>query len=281
MTQKIAQYRVYAVKYAHHERQSSANFIGGDTHDVPMPLDYFVWAIVGKQGTYIVDTGFDQAMADKRGRTITHPIDQGLRAIGIEAKSVQDVIVTHMHYDHAGNHALFPNARYHLQEREMAYCTGRCMCHPALNHPFEVEDVSAMVRRVFSGKVVYHDGESTIAPGLSVHRVGGHTDGLQVVRVHTSKGWLVLASDAAHFYANIEQVRPFPIVYNVGHMIDAYAHIYRLADAPGLVIPGHDPEVLNRFPAGAKGLEGWVARLDEDLKSKKLKPKEQKPKLKY
>ena len=77
-------YRVYAIKYAHHERRSSENFIGGDTHDVPMPLDYFVWAVVGESRTFLVDTGFDQAGADKRGRVITRPIEDGLRAIGIE-----------------------------------------------------------------------------------------------------------------------------------------------------------------------------------------------------
>jgi glyoxylase-like metal-dependent hydrolase (beta-lactamase superfamily II) len=262
MNDTIPTYQVFAIKYAHHERLSSANFIGGDSHDVPMPLDYFVWAVVGAGRTFIVDTGFDQAMAARRGRTITRPIEQGLKAIGIDPSTVQDVIVTHMHYDHAGNRSLFPQARYHIQDREMAYCTGRCMCHSALSHPFEADDVAAMVRRVFSGKVVFHDGDSQIMPGLSVHRVGGHTNGLQVVRVRTARGWLVLASDASHLYANIEQSRPFPIVYNVGDMIEGYARIYSLADSPQLVIPGHDPQVLTRFPAAASDQQGWIARLD-------------------
>ena len=255
-------YRVFAVKYARHERLSSANFIGGDSHDVPMPLDYFVWAVIGESRTFIVDTGFDQAMATKRVRQITRPIDQGLKALGVDVDTVQDVIITHMHYDHAGNRDLFPQARYHIQDREMAYCTGRCMCHPALNHPFEPDDVAGMVRRIFKGKVAFHSGDSQIAPGLSVHHMGGHTDGLQVVRVRTRKGWMVLASDATHFYANIEQTRPFPIVYNVGDMIEAYSRIYALADAPQLVIPGHDPEVLKRFPPSSREHEGWIAQLD-------------------
>ena len=266
MTETIDTYRVFAIKYAHHERLSSANFIGGDSHDVPMPLDYFVWAIVGAGRTFIVDTGFDPAMAAKRGRRITNTVDRGLRAIGIEPDSVEDVIVTHMHYDHAGNHALFPRARYHIQDREMAYCTGRCMCHTALNHPFEADDVSAMVQRLFKGQVVFHDGDSKLTSGLSVHLVGGHTNGLQVVRVHTERGWLVLASDAAHLYANIEQSRPFPIVYNVGDMLNAYSRIYSLADAPALVVPGHDPDVFKRFPAAAQDQQGWVARLDAQLR---------------
>lgn len=255
-------YRVYAIKYAHHQRSSSANFIGGDSHDVPMPLDYFVWAIVGRGHTFLVDTGFDQVGADKRGRVITRPIQHGLAALGIAPDTVEDVIITHMHYDHAGNRELFPRARYHLQDKEMAFCTGRCMCHRPLSVHFEADDVAGMVHKVFDGRVVFHDGDSQIAPGLSVHLVGGHTAGLQVVRVHTDRGWMVLASDASHFYANIEQRRPFPAVYNVGDMLEAYARIYALADAPELVIPGHDPQVLERFASEQRGHEGWIARLD-------------------
>ena len=255
-------YEVYAIKYAHHERLASANFIGGDPHDAPMPLDYFVWAIVGGDNTFVVDTGFDPAMGKQRQREMLQPPAEGLKAIGLEAETVEDVIVTHMHYDHAGNHALFPRARYHIQDREMAYCTGRCMCHDALRHAFEPEDVAVMVRRVFEGRVAFHDGSSELAPGVSVHLVGGHTNGLQVVRVRTRRGWVVLASDATHLYANIEQARPFPIVYNVGDMLEGYATIRRLADSPDHVIPGHDPDVLNRYPAPNEALKGWVARLD-------------------
>jgi glyoxylase-like metal-dependent hydrolase (beta-lactamase superfamily II) len=257
-------YQIYAIKYGHHERRASANFIGGDPHDLPMPLDYFVWAVVGEKRTFIVDTGFDPEMGRKRGRTITRPVEEGLKALGIDARAVEDVILTHMHYDHAGNRSLFPRARYHIQDREMAYCTGRCMCHPALNQPFEPGDIFAMVQRVFEGKVRFHDGSSELAPGLSVHLVGGHTNGLQVVRVATQRGWVVLASDATHLYANIEQQRPFPIVYNVGDMLEAYSRIYSLADSPQHVIPGHDPAVLKRFRPARKETEGWIARLDTE-----------------
>lgn len=255
-------YQVYAIKYAHHERPARDNFIGGDPHDGPMPLDYFVWAIVGDGRAIVVDTGFDPAMGAKRGRSMLNAPADGLRAIGLEPERIEDVVITHMHYDHAGNHTLFPNARYHLQDREMAYCTGRCMCHDALRSAFEAEDVAVMVRRVFEGRVTFHDGSSEIAPGISVHHVGGHTNGLQVVRVRTGRGWLVLASDASHLYANIEQARPFPIVYNVGDMLEGFARIKRLADSADHIIPGHDPAVLARYPAPNDALQGWVAKVD-------------------
>ena len=260
-------YEVYAVRYARHEeRRASENFLGGDPHDGPMPLDFFVWAIVGKTRRFVVDTGFDRATAEARKRRFLRSPAEGLAAVGVEASKVEDVIVTHMHYDHAGNHALFPAARYHLQDREMAFCTGRCMCHPSMRHAYAVDDVAAMVRRVFDGRVEFHDGAAELAPGVSVHHIGGHTLGLQVVRVRTKRGWVVLASDSSHYYANMDQRRPFPIVYNVADMLDGHATVRRLASSPAHVVPGHDPLVLKYYPAPKPGLEGIVARLDVEPK---------------
>jgi glyoxylase-like metal-dependent hydrolase (beta-lactamase superfamily II) len=255
-------YEIYAIKYAHHDRRASENFIGGDPHDGPMPLDYFIWAIVGENRSFVVDTGFDQEMGDKRQRAMLRPPSEGIKAIGLDPEKIDDVIITHMHYDHAGNHALFPNATYHIQEREMAYCTGRCMCHGELRMAFEPGDVAAMVRRLFEGRMRFHDGASELAPGVSVHHVGGHTDGLQVVRVRTGRGWVVLASDASHLYANLEQARPYPIVYNVGDMLEGFEQVKGLAESPDHIIPGHDPLVMTRYPAPNEALQGRVARLD-------------------
>ncbi|MFA6264203.1 MAG: N-acyl homoserine lactonase family protein [Pseudolabrys sp.] len=259
-------YEIYAVKYGRHERHSPDNFIGGDPHDVPMPLDYFVWAIVGKDRTIILDTGFDQAMAEKRGRKIIRPIGEGLRALGVDPASVQDVIVSHMHYDHAGNHGLFPNARYHLQDCEMAYATGRCMCHAMMRLPFEATDVTAMVDKVFKDRVAFHDGTAEIAPGLSVHLIGGHSKGLQATRVKTRRGWVVLASDVAHFYAHLDQRRVFPITYNVGDVLAGYDKVEALATSKQHVLPGHDPIVLDIYPTARPNMEGWAVRLDADPK---------------
>ena len=257
-------YEIFGVKYAHHDRRASENFIGGDPHDVSMPLDYFVWAIRGAGKVWALDTGFDAAMGKRRKREFLGDPGEKLRAIGIDPGKVEDVVISHMHYDHCGNYGLFPNARFHLQDREMAYCTGRCMCYPAMRMPFEPDDVVQMVRRVHEGRVQFHDGDSELAPGITLHHVGGHTMGLQFMRVRTQRGWVVLASDASHLYANMEQGRPFPIVYNVADMLAGHAKCYALASSRAHVIPGHDPLVLKRYPAAAPGLEGLVVRLDVD-----------------
>ena len=131
-----------------------------------------------------------------------------------------------------------------------------------MRRSFEEEDVSAMVRRLFAGRVQFHDGDGEISPGITVHHVGGHTDGLQVMRVNTQRGWVVLAADASHFYANFEQMRPYATVYNVGDMLEGFATVKRLASSPAHVIPGHDPLVLRRYPAPKPELEGIAVRLD-------------------
>jgi glyoxylase-like metal-dependent hydrolase (beta-lactamase superfamily II) len=256
-----ASYEIFAIRYAHLERTARHNFIDGDVHDGPMPLDYYVWAIVGQGRSWVLDTGFDAAMAARRKRQLIRPVSEGLKVIGLDPATVRDVIISHMHYDHAGNHDLFPLATYHLQREEMAFCTGHAMCHPMLRAPFDVADVQAMVGRVFGDRVVFHDGDAQLAPGLTLHRVGGHTRGLQVVRVHTRRGWVVLASDAAHFYANWEQRRPFPIVENVTAYLEAFRRIEALADSPRHVVPGHDPLVLRRYPQAVPGVAD-IVRLD-------------------
>lgn len=260
------QYEVYALKYAHHERRASENFIGGapagDAHDGAMPLDYFVWLVRGEGREVLVDTGFSRAVAAKRGRDHLRCPAQGLQLLGSDASRIRDVVITHLHYDHVGNFELFPSAMFHLQEREIRYATGRYMCSDCFRGAFDVEDVVGVVRRVYEGRVRFYEGDAELFPGISLHLIGGHTMGLQAVRIATRRGWLVLASDASHFYANMEQERPFPIVWSVAEMVDGYRRLRALAESPAHVIPGHDPLVLERYPAAAPSLEGVVARLD-------------------
>jgi glyoxylase-like metal-dependent hydrolase (beta-lactamase superfamily II) len=244
-------WEIYALRYATMAaRKASDNFINPpDLHDAPMPIDYFIWLLRDGDRTIVVDTGFSAETAAARGRSILRPVGDVLATMGVVAAEVNDVIVTHLHYDHAGNLPLFGKAHLHLQEREMAFATGRNMCFGCIRHAFEAEDVVAMVRALYAGRVTFHDGEGEIAPGVSVHRVGGHTDGLQMVRIETARGPVVLASDAAHFYANLLLELPFPIVFDLGAMAQGWRAARRLAGGDETrVVPGHDPAVLTRYP---------------------------------
>ena len=260
-------YDVYALRYGtHQQRVARANFISVDAHDAPMPLDYFVWAIIGPVGstarqTIVVDTGMGHETAATRpGRTILNPVEIMLGRIGIDPAKVRDVVLTHMHFDHAGRIDLFPAATFHIQDAEMAYCTGRCMCHDVLRHPFDVDHVISAVRKVHAGRMTFHDGTAEIAPGISVHLIGGHTGGLQIIRVPTARGSVVLAGDASHYWDNIRTRNPFPIVVDVARMLEGYRIAESLADGPDHIIPGHDPLVLTRFPL-VPGLTD-IVRLD-------------------
>ncbi|MGD9837812.1 MAG: N-acyl homoserine lactonase family protein [Afipia sp.] len=239
---------IYAIRYATMTgRQPHQNYLTPDVHNEGTDLDYFVWLIRGKGGDILVDTGFNDVAAKERSRTLTINPADALKQFGVAPDSIRDVVITHLHYDHAGNLDLFPNARFHLQDREMTFATGRCMCHGLLRHPFSVEDVTLMVRHVYSDRVVFHDGDAEIAPGVTLHHVGGHSDGLQVVRVETGRGPVVLASDAAHYYGNMHRGNPFPILYNIGDMMQGWRTVERLAGHPDRVIPGHDPMVRELY----------------------------------
>jgi glyoxylase-like metal-dependent hydrolase (beta-lactamase superfamily II) len=255
-------YEVYAVKYAQRPARRPDHFVGGDPHDEPMDMDYYVWAVVGPDRTWVVDTGFEAPEAAARGRTLVRSVTEALATVDIDAAAVEDVIVTHLHYDHIGGFAQFPRATFHLQDDEMAYATGRHMAHRALNHGFTPDHIAAVVHLVYGGRVSFVDGDAWLAPGLSVHEVGGHTMGLQVVRVWTARGWLVLASDASHYYEHMERGRIFISVHDLGAMLEGHRRCYRLAASPTCVIPGHDPLVLERYPPARPGLDGIAVRLD-------------------
>ena len=101
-------------------------------------------------------------------------------------------------------------------------------------------------------------------PGFSLHFAPGHTAGLQVARVQTQRGYVVLASDASHYYENIQKNRPFIAVVSIADTLDSFRKVERLADSPRHIIPGHDPLVMKRYPAAAAALKDVVARLDAD-----------------
>lgn len=258
-------YEVLAFKYAERsERTRRESFIFTDDHDAPHQIDYFVWVIRNEARTIVVDTGFDGPEAARRGRSVLRTPREALAMMDIDSHAIDDVIVTHLHYDHAGTLDHFGKARFHLQESEMAYATGPCMCHGELQEPFTVDHVCAMVKNVYSGRVEFVDGDAEIAPNVTVHHIGGHSKGLQCVRVLTKRGWVVLASDASHFYENFELGKRFPIVLDSRAMLDGFRTLIRLAGGKANVVPGHDPLVLERYPAVSTGLEGIVHRLDVD-----------------
>ncbi len=260
----MAAHRIHAIRYARHERVAADNFIaqavGDDDHDAPMPLDYYVW-VIERDGVppVLVDTGFGAEAAARRKRTIVRPVEDGLAAIGVDPASIEDVVLTHLHYDHAGSLGLFPRARFHIQESELAFATSRNMLFGHVRAPFDAEPVAQMVRLLFGERLVFHEGDAVLAEGVTLRTLIGHTAGLMGVEVETARGPVLLASDACHLYANLVREMPFPIVVDVPRYVDALRRLRALTPSLDHIIPGHDPLVLKAFPAGAAP---DVARVD-------------------
>jgi glyoxylase-like metal-dependent hydrolase (beta-lactamase superfamily II) len=262
---RMEPFELYAIRYAQlGMRKAYQNVIGGDLHEDHSALDYYVWVAKRSDRTFLIDTGMSEETAKRRGETLLRLPSEAIKLLGLDPLTVEDVILTHLHYDHAGTLDHFPKARFYVQDTEMSYATGRCMCTKILKRGYEVEDVVRLVRCVHAGRVQFADETVEITSGLSLHRTGGHTGGSQIVRVWTERGWVVLASDSSHLYCNVTDNSLFPSLYRVDEMMEGFRTIHRLAGGSwDHVIPGHDPLVMAAYPAPSKELEGIVARLDK------------------
>lgn len=258
-------YEILALRFGTQTgRLARENFLFADDQcatDALAGFDFYTWIIRGADRVIAVDTGFAAGTGALRGRTqLLHPID-AIAELDIDVADVDDLVITHLHWDHCGFLDAFPRATAHLQEAELSFAAGRAMRHAAPRRPFEAADVNTAIDLLYAERLALHTGPVTIAPGIEVHPAPGHTPGLQVVRVNTERGWVVLASDSSHLWANIRRRAPFPILDHLASMVDTYDTVESLADGPDHVIPGHDPQVATRFPA-EPGASRWV-RLDQ------------------
>ena len=181
--------RVYAVKYAERDARRAEHFLGGDPHDAPMPMDYFVWAVVGDDETWVVDTGFGSLDATRRNRRLLRTAAEALATIGVDAAcrdrrdpDARSTTTTRRPRSVPERSVPRPGSRDGVRDRAAHdRAAGKPWLHRATTSPSSCTAVHA-------GRVVFHDGDEEVAPGLSVHLLGGHTDGLQVVRVETGNG---------------------------------------------------------------------------------------------
>jgi len=255
---KFGPFEVYAVRLGQVGRAAKDNFLNSRDLEGVMVMDFDMWFLRRDDLVIAVDTGMSDRAGPQRGRQLDITPGDAAEALGIDPKTVTDLIITHLHYDHAGRIDEFPAAQVWLQEKEIEYALGPDMGHPSLNHFFDVDDLKIVLDRIFASSVTAVRGTATVSPGVELHLIGGHTRGLQVVRVYTERGWLVLASDALHYYANYDRRDPFPAVVDLPQMLDGYLRIATLADTADHIIPGHDPLVMQRY--GSDDLpEGVVA----------------------
>jgi len=247
-------YHVFALQYARQTGRLAKDLFlpspqaAADGHDGLMPSAYYIWIIHNRFRTIVVDCGISPRASASRNRPLDVDPIEALGRLGIDAGTVENLIITHLHFDHASNLHRFEKALIHVQETEVRYVTGPCMCEPFLQAPFDVEDVVTLIRRLYSDRVLMHSGEAEPFPGVSLHVLPGHSAGIQAVRVSTPRGPVLLASDVTHFYANLIQRRPFRVTIDVAATLHSFWRLKQIAGSIDRVIPGHDPKVREIYP---------------------------------
>jgi glyoxylase-like metal-dependent hydrolase (beta-lactamase superfamily II) len=258
-------YEVLAVRYATRETTRSETFYRYGSYgepDAPIRMDYFFWVLRSEESTVLVDTGFDPVVGERRGRTCLCPPVEALDRLGIAPESVAQVILTHLHYDHTGNLAAFPHAELAVQRRELEFWSGPLATRAQFAVHVEPGEIAYVLAARGEGRVRCLDGDELVGPGISAFCVGGHTPGQQVTVVDAARGPVVLASDAVHYYEELERDRPFEILVDLEEAYRAYDTVRGLAERPGAVlVAGHDPAVLDRFPALDDSSDGLAVRV--------------------
>lgn len=259
------EYEVIAVRYGELRSTRRALYASYDAYgepDAEMRMDYFFWVARDAQRTVLIDTGFNAEVGRRRGRDVVCEPRDCLDRLGIDPASVTSVVLTHFHYDHIGNVDLFPQARLVASVREFAFWTGAFGREPVPAAPVERAEVELLERARQEGRLVLVPDEAVDLPGIELLDLGGHTPGQLGVSVRTPGGRVVLGSDAAHTYEEYERAMPFHVFSDLEGMYQGFEVLRRLATASGtVVVPGHDPDVMRRFPPLSADTGDFAVRL--------------------
>lgn len=259
-------YQVSIVKFGTRSTVKSdvyLNFHIYKTADEPVDMDYFFWVIRNGQRTVVVDTGFSRHGGEVRNRTFLIEPAAAFAALGVDPGDAPQVVVTHAHYDHIGNLNLFPDSDIIMARAELDFWLSSFAARKQFQHSIETEELDYLKRAAGEGRITTFDDDYTVAPGIRISRVGGHTPGQSIVTVQTSEGQVVLASDAIHYYEEFEQDLPFMFVNDVREMYAGFDTIRQLMDTTAShLVTGHDPSTLERFtPVTSGPLAGLAATI--------------------
>jgi glyoxylase-like metal-dependent hydrolase (beta-lactamase superfamily II) len=254
-------YEVYAVRFATLLGYPVASLVQGADRERKLDLAMTFWVLLGPNGkTVLIDAGFyrPEILKRKDVALYTRP-DEALAKLGISPEAVTDIVISHMHWDHADGVDLFPKARIWIQKDEYNDSAGADRKVAANDDGTLPGHFQALARLNKDGRVRLVDGDAKeIAPGVTVYTGGKHTVGSQYVGVKTKVGLMVIASDNLYLYENLDKHVPIAQTVDAKSNLAAQDRMKKLASNPRLIIPSHDPEVFVRFPKPGNG----VARLD-------------------
>lgn len=249
-------YEIYALRYATLPNFPVAELVAGADPSRKMDIAMMVWLVRGNGHNILVDTGFyhDRFFKDWKVNDFTKP-SETLARIRLKREDITDVIVTHMHWDHADGVDLFPNARVWIQKDELEYHAGEAWQSKDASDGIDADDVLTLVKLNTQGKVGLVNGDAQpILPGITCYTGGKHTYQSQYVGIETAAGTVILASDNMYLYENLEKQRPIASTIDMASNARAQARMKELAARSEFIIPGHDPAVFTRFPNPAPGV---------------------------
>ena len=250
------QYEVYAIRYATIPDFSVASLVAGADRARKLDIAMMVWLVRGDGRNILVDSGFYREQFFKQWHITDYvkPSD-ALKRVTLKPEDITDVVITHMHWDHADGMDLFPNARIWIQKDELQYYAGEAWQSKRTHSGIDPDDVLMAVKLNTQGRVGLVNGDAQeILPGVTCYTGGRHTYASQYVGVTTAAGIVVLASDNMYLWENLEKHVPIAATLDAESNLRAQDRMKQLAARPGLVIPGHDPAVMTKFPSPVPGV---------------------------
>jgi glyoxylase-like metal-dependent hydrolase (beta-lactamase superfamily II) len=250
-------YDVYAISYAVIPDFPVSSLVAGADRSRKIDIQMMVWLLKGSDGSNIlVDTGFyrDKFFKQWKVKDFIKP-SEAIARVGLKPEDISDVIITHMHWDHAGGMDLFPKTRVWIQHDEYVYYTSEAWQAGGAHGGIDPEDVMALVRLNTEGRVRLVKGDDQEAiEGIRFYTGGRHTYASQYVSVNTKAGTAIVASDNCYLYENLEKHAPIAQTLDAVSNLKAQDRMKQLASSTRLIVPGHDPAVFTRFPAPGNGV---------------------------
>ena len=249
--QSAPTYEVYAIRYAMMPGFPVRSLVAGADTARRMDIAMSVWLLRGGRRNVLVDAGFyrDKFVQQWKPAGYVQP-SEAVRRAGVRPEDVTDIIVSHVHWDHVDGIDLFPNARIWIQKEEYDHYVAPD--GKSRDRALDSDDAKMLADLMSRGRVNQIKGDSTeIIPGITVFTGGKHTFASQYATVRTDSGTAVIASDNLYLYENLEKHRPIAQTLDSLSNLAAQQRMTRLASAPRLIVPGHDPAVFVKFATPA------------------------------
>jgi len=238
---------VEALRYATVPKFPVRYLVAGADTTRTVDIAMTVWLLRGGGRQVLVDAGFyrQKFLDDWKPADYVRPSDAVAR-LGVPADSITDVVISHVHWDHLDGADLFPRATIWIQRAEYEHHVGPD--GRVLDRAIDSLDAAMLHALHAAGRVRLVDGDAReILPGLTVYTGGKHTFASQYAGVRTAKGTVVVASDNLYLYENLEKRVPIAQTLDAASNLAAQDRMKKLATAPRLIVPGHDPAVFSRF----------------------------------